>query len=138
MAQLYCYYFISTIVWFSSKIKIIMPSQQQERIRLSSMGGESTCSNSSSGGSGSGSTTMKIRRRVVMMGAARVGKTSIIKQFLYDQFPDRYKETIEELHRGEWIIFSYKNLSFFILNNNLNLFKVIHCNCVDCWYNYIK
>lgn len=37
-----------------------------------------------------------------MMGAARVGKTSIIKQFLYDQFPDRYKETIEELHRGEW------------------------------------
>jgi len=75
----------------------------QERIRLSSMGGESTCSNSSSGGSGSGSgsTTMKIRRRVVMMGAARVGKTSIIKQFLYDQFPDRYKETIEELHRGE-------------------------------------
>lgn len=36
-----------------------------------------------------------------MMGAARVGKTSIIKQFLYDQFPDRYKETIEELHRGE-------------------------------------
>ncbi|KAL4089417.1 hypothetical protein QTP88_024456 [Uroleucon formosanum] len=79
-----------------------MPGQQQERIRLSSMGGESTCSNSSSsGGSGSGSTTMKIRRRVVMMGAARVGKTSIIKQFLYDQFPDRYKETIEELHRGE-------------------------------------
>lgn len=80
-----------------------MPGQQQERIRLSSMGGESTCSNSSSGGSGS--TITKIRRRIVMMGAARVGKTSIIKQFLYDQFPDRYKETIEELHRGK----SYMN-----------------------------
>jgi len=65
------------------------------------MGGESTCSTSSSGGSGI--TVMKIRRRVVMMGAARVGKTSIIKQFLYDQFPSRYKETIEELHRGERI-----------------------------------
>lgn len=76
-----------------------MPGQQQQRIRLSSMGGESTCSTSSSGGSGS--TIMKIRRRIVMMGAARVGKTSIIKQFLYDQFPDRYKETIEELHRGK-------------------------------------
>lgn len=95
-----------------------MPGQQ-ERTRLSSMGGESTCSNSSSGGSGSGSTTMKIRRRVVMMGAARVGKTSIIKQFLYDQFPDRYKETIEELHRGEcedyYIFIDVNGVFFFYL-----------------------
>jgi GTPase SAR1 family protein len=86
---------------YVSRERKTMPGQQQERIRLSSMGGESTCSNSSNGASGS--TIMKIRRRVVMMGAARVGKTSIIKQFLYDQFPDRYKETIEELHRGEYI-----------------------------------
>lgn len=86
------------ITWNFRKRRTTMPGQQ-ERMRLSSMGGESTCSNSSSGGS---SIMMKIRRRVVMMGAARVGKTSIIKQFLYDQFPDRYKETIEELHRGKY------------------------------------
>ncbi|CAI6361481.1 unnamed protein product [Macrosiphum euphorbiae] len=95
-----------------------MPGQQQERIRLSSMGGESTCSNSSSGGSGSGSTTMKIRRRVVMMGAARVGKTSIIKQFLYDQFPDRYKETIEELHRGDYELPDGARLTLDILDTS--------------------
>lgn len=105
------FYFDQRTVFFSERK--IMPGQQQERIRLSSMGGESTCSNSSSGGSGSGSTTMKIRRRVVMMGAARVGKTSIIKQFLYDQFPDRYKETIEELHRGERIIYFIKARDLF-------------------------
>lgn len=44
----------------------------------------------------------KEQRRVVMMGAARVGKTCIITQFLYDQFQNRYKQTIEELHRGEY------------------------------------
>ncbi|CAL1534209.1 unnamed protein product [Lymnaea stagnalis] len=36
------------------------------------------------------------------MGAAGVGKTAIISQFLYDQFVSEYKETIEELHRGEY------------------------------------
>ncbi|CAH0392739.1 unnamed protein product [Bemisia tabaci] len=38
--------------------------------------------------------------RVVMMGGARVGKSSIISQFLYDKFLSRYRETVEELHRG--------------------------------------
>ncbi|XP_018796004.1 PREDICTED: GTP-binding protein Rhes-like [Bactrocera latifrons] len=50
-------------------------------------------------------TTIAIRkeqRRVVMMGAARVGKTCIISQFLYDKFQARYKQTVEELHRGEY------------------------------------
>uniref|UniRef100_A0A1A9Z182 Uncharacterized protein n=1 Tax=Glossina pallidipes TaxID=7398 RepID=A0A1A9Z182_GLOPL len=36
------------------------------------------------------------------MGAARVGKTCIISQFLYDKFNVRYKKTVEELHRGEY------------------------------------
>ncbi|KAL9877166.1 GTP-binding protein Rhes-like [Glossina fuscipes] len=35
------------------------------------------------------------------MGAARVGKSCIISQFLYDKFNVRYKKTVEELHRGE-------------------------------------
>ncbi|XP_050532059.1 GTP-binding protein Di-Ras1-like isoform X2 [Daktulosphaira vitifoliae] len=95
---------------------VIMPSQQQERIRLSSMGGDSTCSNGSSGGGGS--TVMKIRRRIVMMGAARVGKTSIITQFLYDRFPNRYKETIEELHRGDYELPDGSRLTLDILDTS--------------------
>uniref|UniRef100_T1ITV6 GTP-binding protein Rhes n=1 Tax=Strigamia maritima TaxID=126957 RepID=T1ITV6_STRMM len=40
--------------------------------------------------------------RVVAMGATRVGKTAIISQFLYDRFVPQYKQTLEELHRGEY------------------------------------
>jgi small GTP-binding protein len=31
-----------------------------------------------------------------------VGKSSIISQFLYDRFSSEYKETVEELHRGQY------------------------------------
>lgn len=44
----------------------------------------------------------KEQRRVVVMGSARVGKTCIVSQFLYDKFLPRYKQTVEELHRGEY------------------------------------
>ncbi|XP_011196699.1 ras-related protein Rap-2b-like [Zeugodacus cucurbitae] len=47
-------------------------------------------------------TIRKEQRRVVMMGAARVGKTCIVSQFLYDKYQARYKQTVEELHRGEY------------------------------------
>ncbi|KAK6169454.1 hypothetical protein SNE40_020508 [Patella caerulea] len=42
------------------------------------------------------------RFRIVVMGAAAVGKSAIISQFLYERFVSEYKETIEELHRGEY------------------------------------
>lgn len=44
----------------------------------------------------------KEQSRVVMMGSARVGKSSIISQFLYDKYLARYRQTVEELHRGEY------------------------------------
>uniref|UniRef100_A0A1I8M6B2 Ras family protein n=1 Tax=Musca domestica TaxID=7370 RepID=A0A1I8M6B2_MUSDO len=44
----------------------------------------------------------KQQHRIVVMGAAKVGKTCIISQFLYDKFNPRYKQTVEELHRGEY------------------------------------
>ncbi|XP_055630594.1 GTP-binding protein Rhes-like isoform X2 [Toxorhynchites rutilus septentrionalis] len=47
-------------------------------------------------------TPRKERHRVTMMGAARVGKSSIISQFLYEKYLSRYKQTIEEMHRGEY------------------------------------
>lgn len=40
--------------------------------------------------------------RLVLMGAASVGKTAIVHQFLYDHFPTEYLPTIEELYRGEY------------------------------------
>lgn len=42
--------------------------------------------------------------RIVTMGSPRVGKTAIIDQFLYDRFVHDYKQTVEELHRGEYDI----------------------------------
>ncbi|XP_045211115.1 ras-related protein Rap-2a-like [Mercenaria mercenaria] len=37
--------------------------------------------------------------RVVFLGSTGVGKTSIINQLLYENFPEQHKETLEELHR---------------------------------------
>ncbi|XP_037941200.1 GTP-binding protein Rhes-like [Teleopsis dalmanni] len=48
------------------------------------------------------SQVCKQKRRVVFMGSARVGKTCIINQFLYDQYHQRYKKTVEEMHVGEY------------------------------------
>ncbi|KAG8433187.1 hypothetical protein GDO86_017464 [Hymenochirus boettgeri] len=36
--------------------------------------------------------------RLVFLGAAGVGKTSLIQRFLYDRFEDRHRCTVEELH----------------------------------------
>ncbi|KAL8601504.1 hypothetical protein ACOMHN_000446 [Nucella lapillus] len=44
----------------------------------------------------------KSRYRVTVMGAAGVGKSAIISQFLYDKFQHEYIETVEELHQGEY------------------------------------
>ncbi|BFZ02767.1 hypothetical protein BsWGS_05806 [Bradybaena similaris] len=38
------------------------------------------------------------RTRVVFMGAGRVGKTAILKRFLFNTFSDEYKETVEDLY----------------------------------------
>ncbi|KAL7644754.1 UNVERIFIED_CONTAM: hypothetical protein RMT77_004567 [Armadillidium vulgare] len=46
----------------------------------------------------------KRRFQVVLLGGARVGKTAIISQFLYDKELQSYKPTVEELHRGEFEI----------------------------------
>lgn len=67
-----------------------MPGQGG-RIRLPSLGTESNSS--------AAAQLQKEHHRVVMMGSAKVGKSSIISQFLYDKYLSRYKETVEELHR---------------------------------------
>lgn len=44
------------------------------------------------------------RHKVVVMGAAKVGKTSLISQFLYGVFNEKYKRTIEEMHHAEFSV----------------------------------
>lgn len=39
------------------------------------------------------------KHKIVVLGGAKVGKSSIISQFLYTTFSTKYKRTIEEMHR---------------------------------------
>lgn len=53
-----------------------------------------------------------------MMGSAKVGKSSIISQFLYDKYLTRYRETVEELHRGEYELPDGASLTLDILDTS--------------------
>lgn len=44
------------------------------------------------------------RHKIVMMGAAKVGKSSLISQFLYGTFSTKYKRTVEEMHHGDFSV----------------------------------
>ncbi|CAG9824225.1 unnamed protein product [Phaedon cochleariae] len=43
-----------------------------------------------------------VRHKIVVMGSAKVGKSSLITQFLYGTFCSKYKRTIEEMHHGDF------------------------------------
>ncbi|XP_055837445.1 ras-related protein Rap-2a-like [Episyrphus balteatus] len=60
----------------------------------------------------------KEHRRVVVMGSARVGKTCIISQFLYDKYIIRYRQTVEELHRGDYNLPDGSSLTLDILDTS--------------------
>ena len=81
-------------------------------LKLSLSSSEKRGSVDSGGWSGSDGggllTATKTSYRVLVMGASRVGKTSIISQFLYDQFQSRYKATVEEMYRGEFEVGNVK------------------------------
>ncbi|KAL0842221.1 hypothetical protein ABMA28_014382 [Loxostege sticticalis] len=47
-------------------------------------------------------TNSAVRHKIVVMGAAKVGKSSLISQFLYSTFSPKYKRTIEEMHHGDF------------------------------------
>lgn len=65
-----------------------------------------------------GGETKKEKYRVVVMGSAFVGKTQIVSQFLYDKFSSRYRQTIEELHRGEYQTPDQNSLTLDILDTS--------------------
>lgn len=47
-------------------------------------------------------TEFNERRRIVFMGAAKVGKSSIIKRFLYNEFAAKHKRTVEEFYVADF------------------------------------
>lgn len=64
------------------------------------------------------SSQVSMKHRVVLMGSAFVGKTQIVSQFLYDKFSGRYRQTIEELHRGEYNLPDGSSLTLDILDTS--------------------
>uniref|UniRef100_A0A1S4H7B1 GTP-binding protein Rhes n=1 Tax=Anopheles gambiae TaxID=7165 RepID=A0A1S4H7B1_ANOGA len=50
------------------------------------------------------SINSNVRHKIVMMGAAKVGKSSLITQFLYSSFSPKYKRTVEEMHHGHFSV----------------------------------
>ncbi|CAH0395044.1 unnamed protein product [Bemisia tabaci] len=44
------------------------------------------------------------RHKLVVMGGAKVGKSSLITQFLYGVFSSKYKRTVEEMHRADFCV----------------------------------
>uniref|UniRef100_A0A1I7ZV00 GTP-binding protein Di-Ras2 n=1 Tax=Steinernema glaseri TaxID=37863 RepID=A0A1I7ZV00_9BILA len=59
------------------------------------------------------------RFRLVVLGSAKVGKTSLIRRYLYQEFTEKYKETIEDLHSRQFRIQGVP-LPLDILDTNFN------------------
>ncbi|XP_058053474.1 ras-related protein Rap-1b [Anopheles bellator] len=63
------------------------------------------------------SINSNVRHKIVMMGAAKVGKSSVITQFLYSSFSPKYKRTVEEMHHGHFSV-NGVNLTLDILDTS--------------------
>ena len=44
------------------------------------------------------------RAKLVVMGAEGVGKTSILRRFLFDQFQHQHSPTVEEMYSRDFVI----------------------------------
>lgn len=49
-------------------------------------------------------TDAEQRNRVVFLGAGGVGKSAILKRFLFNQFTEEYRETVEDLYCKDYLI----------------------------------
>lgn len=58
----------------------------------------------------------KEQRRIVVLGSAKVGKSAIIQQFLYDEFPIKHRRTVEDLHVAEYNLSNGASLTLEILD----------------------
>ena len=50
--------------------------------------------------------------RILFLGASNSGKTSIVRQFLYDQWSPLHKETMDDMYRGEFEDAQGKTINF--------------------------
>ncbi|XGW32689.1 hypothetical protein V3C99_017321 [Haemonchus contortus] len=76
--------------------------------------------NGNRGTCGSQNTEMSEERyRLVVLGSAKVGKTNLIRRYLYNEFSEKYKETIEDLHSRQFRIQGVP-LPLDILDTNFN------------------
>jgi small GTP-binding protein len=53
-------------------------------------------------GHGSIDLSAKTNYRILVLGANSSGKTSIVRQFLYDKFNPKHTETMDDMYRGEF------------------------------------
>lgn len=60
-------------------------------------------------------------RRIVVFGAGRVGKTSIIRQFLYDKFKPKCGITVEDLYVADYNLSNGASLTLEILDTSGSL-----------------
>lgn len=97
--------------------QIFSTRHQHKHVSLIQTSRPSTTSATATFGSTS-SGILKEKHRVVMMGSARTGKSQIISQFLYDRYSSRYRQTIEELHRGEYDLPDGSSLTLDILDTS--------------------
>jgi small GTP-binding protein len=91
--------------------------QRHQHVSLTQSSRPSTTSAHVTFGSTS-SGVLREKHRVVVMGAAQTGKSQIISQFLYDKFSEKYRQTIEELHRGEYELPDGSSLTLDILDTS--------------------
>ena len=54
----------------------------------------------------------KTTYRILFLGASNTGKTSIVRQFLYDQFSPIQSNTMDDMYRGEFEDSQGKTINF--------------------------
>ena len=61
---------------------------------------------------GSSELQSKTTYRILFLGASNTGKTSIVRQFLYDQFSPIQSNTMDDMYRGEFEDSQGKTINF--------------------------
>lgn len=88
------------------------PATMSRRARLPSLNRSAESTDSSNSSSNTSELSAgKSNYRIMLLGATKSGKTSIVRQFLYDKFTAGYKETVDDMYRGEFDIHN-QNVAF--------------------------
>lgn len=81
-------------------------------------------------------TDQDTRYRLVLLGASRTGKSSIIHMFLNGKFLETYKETVEDLHYREFTV-DDKTIKVDILDTAGNIkTQIMIIIIITCNYGY--